>query len=208
MSPRKIAKTDVLPADIERLRQFDDPSLSASVEKVFGKAVHASGAEKIKEVERVKAIVTTGAGDIRNGKALFTTRCAVCHTMFNEGGKVGPDLTTYDRRNLNDIAINIVDPSAYIREEFASFRVKTKAGEVYVGLITERSGDRLTLVEANQQKQTIAKSDIADERPLTVSLMPEGLLTGLSDQELRDLFRYISSDGKPEPTPVFKGTKQ
>ena len=129
-----------------------------------------------------------------SGKALFTTRCAICHTYFNEGGKVGPDLTGYDRKNMNDMVVNIVDPSAYIREEFASFRIKTKSGEAYVGLITERSAERISLIDASQQKTTLAKTDIIDERPLSVSLMPEGLLAGLSDQEIRDLFKYLMQD--------------
>lgn len=89
---------------------------------------------------------------------------------------------------------NVVDPSAYIREEFASFRVKTKAGEAYIGLITERAGDRLAVVDASQQKTTVSKSDVADERALTVSLMPEGLLAGLMDQEVRDLFKYMAAE--------------
>ena len=87
----------------------------------------------------------------------------------------------------------ITDPSAYIREEFASVRVKTKDDEVYIGLVLERSGDRITLIDAAKQKTTVATSQIADERPMKQSLMPEGLLLGLSDQEVRDLFKYIAS---------------
>lgn len=188
----KLAKTDLSPTDIERLRQFEDPAVVALVEKVFGKAVRATDAEKAAEVERVKRLATTGVGDADRGKAIYAARCGTCHTLHGEGGQIGPDLTTYDRRNANDMAINIVDPSAHIREEFASFRVKTKGDEVYIGLITERSGDRLTLVDAARQKTTIAKSDIADERAMKQSLMPEGLMAGLSDQEIRDLFKYLA----------------
>jgi putative membrane-bound dehydrogenase-like protein len=193
-----IAKADLSAADLERLRQFDDPAVVAAVEKVFGKPVRATGEEKLRETERVKRLVTTGAGDATAGKALFATRCGTCHTLFGEGGKVGPELTGYDRRNLNDMVVNVVDPSAYIREEFANFRVKTKGGESYIGLITERAADRLGLVDAAGQRIAIAKADVDDERPLTVSLMPEGLLAGLSDQQVRDLYKYLSAEA-PKP---------
>jgi putative heme-binding domain-containing protein len=197
-----IPKADVGPADVERLRQFDDPAVAPLVEQAFGKAVRATGAEKLREVERVKRLVTTGVGDAAAGKALFAARCAACHTLFGEGGKVGPDLTGYDRRNVNDMVTNVVDPSAYIREEFAAFRVKTKAGEAYVGLIVERAGDRLTVADAAGQRTTVARADVADERALTTSLMPEGLLDGLRDQEVRDLYRYLSADAAAAAVPA------
>jgi cytochrome c551/c552 len=98
-----IPRADVGPADVERLRQFDDPAVAAVVVQVFGKAVRATDEEKLKEVERVKRLVTTGAGDAVRGKAIYAARCGTCHTLFNEGGKVGPDLTGYDRRNANDM---------------------------------------------------------------------------------------------------------
>ncbi|HEX8912398.1 MAG TPA: PVC-type heme-binding CxxCH protein, partial [Humisphaera sp.] len=195
----RIPKADLSPADVERLRQFDDPAVVAAVTTAFGKPVRATGEEKLKEAERVKRLVTTGAGDAATGKALFTARCATCHTLFKEGGKVGPDLTEYDRRNVNDMVVNVVDPSAYIREEFASVRVKTKADEAYVGLVVERAADRIVLVDAAGKRVTVGKPDVADERPLTVSLMPEGLLVGLSDQDVRDLFKYLSAPVPPTP---------
>jgi len=188
-----IPRADLSNTDLTRLRQFEDPAVVALVERVFGKAVRATDAEKAVEVERITRLATTGVGDAIRGKAIYATRCGACHTLNGVGGQIGPDLTTYDRRNATDMAINIVDPSAYIREEFASFRVKTRGDEVYVGLIVERSGDRLTLVDAAQQKTTIAKGDIADERAMKQSLMPEGLLAGLSDQEVRDLFKYLAT---------------
>ena len=39
--------------------------------------------------------------------------------------------------------------------------------------------------------EKLARTDIATMQPVGRSLMPEGLLDGLSDQELRDLFAYL-----------------
>ena len=102
-------------------------------------------------------------------------------------------LTGYERRNVTDMIVNAIDPNAYVREEYASFRIRTKDGQVLIGLITERGPGSLTLVDAAQQKQVIPRHRIADERAIPTSIMPEGLLMGLNDQELRDLFKYLSN---------------
>ena len=41
------------------------------------------------------------------------------------------------------------------------------------------------------EELTFSMKDVTKLEPLTVSLMPERLLDGLSDQEIRDLFAYI-----------------
>jgi hypothetical protein len=38
---------------------------------------------------------------------------------------------------------------------------------------------------------TLAAADIAEQQPLGRSLMPAGLLDGLDEQHLRDLFAYL-----------------
>jgi putative heme-binding domain-containing protein len=192
-----IPRKDLGITQIERVREYQDPSVAALADKLFGKHAKATSQEKAREIERIRRLVTTGAGDALAGKELFTARCAVCHTLFNEGGKVGPDLTSYERRNVDFLDLSIVDPSAYIREEFTAFRVRTRGGETLIGLIVERGANRITVEDAAQQKTTIPKDQILEERALPTSLMPEGLLVGLSDQQLRDLFKYLSLDKPP-----------
>lgn len=51
------------------------------------------------------------------GKALFEARCSRGHTLFGEGRAIGPDLTGAERRNIDVLMQNIVDPSASIRKE-------------------------------------------------------------------------------------------
>jgi putative heme-binding domain-containing protein len=195
----EIPKTDISPDQLTRIRLYDDPSVVAPAEKVFGKPQHATSQQKEQEIARVKDIVTRGVGDPARGKILFTSSCAACHTLFNEGGKLGPDLTAYERRNVDNMVLSIVDPNAYIREEFTSFRVKTKDNQTLVGLITERNADQITLVDSSQQKSVIAKTQIKDERAIPISIMPEALLDALSHQQLRDLFSYLAADKPPKP---------
>jgi putative heme-binding domain-containing protein len=189
-----LPRTDLGTTQIQRIRQYDDPAVVALGDKLFGKVVKATSQEREQEVERVTRLVTTGAGDALAGRELFTQRCAVCHTLFGHGGKLGPDLTGYERRNVDFLVVSVVDPSAYIREEYTAFRIRTRDGETLIGIITERAANQITIVDSSQQKTVIPKAQILDERAMSTSLMPEGLLGGLSDQQVRDLFKYLSSE--------------
>jgi putative heme-binding domain-containing protein len=55
----------------------------------------------------------------------------------------------------------------------------------------------LVLRDPAGQTQTVNRSRISKEQPLPFSLMPEGLLTGLPDQDIRDLFAWIRSTTPP-----------
>ncbi len=193
---KSIPKAD-LPTDVlDRLRAIDDPALSSQLERVYGRPKHSSSEEKEQEIARIRALVTSGQpGHDDAGKQLFTARCAACHTLFGQGGKIGPDLTPYDRRDVNFFLLNIVDPSIYIREEFTNFRIKTHDGRTLEGMITARDDAQITLTDQTSAKTIVPRVLIKDERALAASIMPEDLLAGLSDQELRDLFAYLMMKG-------------
>jgi putative heme-binding domain-containing protein len=191
-----IPKDDVPAAQVDRLRETEDRNVAAMAERIFGKAARATSAELAAETGRVKLVVTSGKGDPAAGKATFTARCAACHVLFGEGGKTAPDLTGYERRNVDFLVFNVVDPSAAVREEFTSFRVKTTDGQVFEGLISESDANQIALVDAAGQRSVIPKARVADERALSTSIMPEGLLAGLSDQQLRDFFAYLAAPAK------------
>jgi putative membrane-bound dehydrogenase-like protein len=188
-----IPKGGVSADQLARLRQFDDKAIAGLMQKVFGEVARPTSGQKAREIARVKEVVGAGRGDAAAGKAIFTQRCAACHTLFKEGGQVGPDLTPYERRNLDFLLVSIVAPSAAIREEYTNFRIDTSDDQTFVGLIKERGSDSVTVADAAGQRTVIPKRDVRDERALTVSIMPEGLLDGLSEGQLRDLFAYLQS---------------
>src|SRR5262249_26721182 len=149
-------------------------------------------------------------GDPARGKAVFAKNCAVCHTLFGEGGKVGPDLTTADRKNKGYMLTNIVDPSVYIRQEFVSYNVTLQDGRKLAGLVGEATPESVTLlnvVNNEVQKSKVARADIDEMTASPVSLMPEKILDSLSYAEIKDLFLYLASDPpakSKEATPTPK----
>jgi putative heme-binding domain-containing protein len=188
-----VPKSDVAPEQLAAVRKSEDRDVLQVVAEVFGPERRPSSAEKMQEFERVKRVVLASPGNADAGKVLFTARCATCHTLFGEGGKVGPDLTGYERVNVDNMLINVVDPSAYIREEFQTFGVRTKSGQTLVGIITDRGPNQITLADSTGRATVVAKADIKSEKALPTSTMPEGLLDGLTDAQLRDLFGYLGS---------------
>jgi putative heme-binding domain-containing protein len=138
-------------------------------------------------------VLKPGGGDPHRGKRLFDSSCAKCHLMFGEGGRIGPDLTTFRRDDLLNMLINVVNPSAEIREGFEQVMVVTHDGRAVSGLRFDQDQKVLVLRNVDGQNITVARSDIEETIPQPKSLMPEGLLNGLKDQEVRDLFAYLRS---------------
>ena len=74
---------------------------------------------------------------------IFNTACASCHTLYGEGGKVGPDLTGGGRNNLDYLLENIVDPSAVVTADFRMSILDLKDGRVLNGLIAAKKNNKI-----------------------------------------------------------------
>ena len=137
-------------------------------------------------------------GDSARGRKIFAEPngglCLRCHRTTPEGESFGPDLThiaaKYGRIQLLE---NIVEPSKSIAEGFAAFRVKTKKGELQLGLIVRRDANEIVLKTGPGVEVKIPGSDVASVTPEPNSLMPDGLLGGLTTQQAADLLEYLQS---------------
>ena len=101
-----------------------------------------------------------------------------CHTLFSKGGKVGPDLTTYRRDDLETMLLNIVNPSAEIREGFATHIVSMTDGRVLSGIVVEQDKNVVVLRGSDGKDVVLARAEIDAMRPAASSIMPEGLAQG------------------------------
>src|SRR5262249_21183740 len=127
------------------------------------------------------------------GKKLFETHCGRCHALFGRGGQVGPDLTAYRRDDLATMLLSIVNPSAEIREGYETHLAVTQDGRTLSGFVVERDNRVVVLRGADGQDVVLERGNLDDLRPVPQSLMPEGLLDGLTDAQVRDLFAYLRS---------------
>ena len=136
-------------------------------------------------------------GDIRRGQAIFNspkTACITCHAMGYLGGHVGPDLTNIGQaRTERDLLESIVYPSASFVRSYEPIIVVTKTGDDYSGVLRRDAPDEVLLATGPNTEIRIARSDIAEIRPGSVSVMPGGLDEQLSRQELADLVTFLKA---------------
>jgi putative membrane-bound dehydrogenase-like protein len=191
----RIPAAEVPPDQLRRIVLHRDEQIQRLVDKHWGKIGPATAGEKMARLRTVEAFLRTGRGNPAHGKELFTKHCALCHTLFGEGAKIGPDLTGADRKNTAAILGDIIDPSAVIRKEYVAQVVVTTNGRILNGLVIEETPKTLTLVDAKSERTVLAREDVEEMKPSPQSLMPEKLLDTLGEQEIRDLFAYLQSDG-------------
>ena len=131
-------------------------------------------------------------GEPEKGQQIYTSRqCGHCH---NGGKALGPSLEGIAKRfDLSDLFRATVDPSHIIPDRYRAQQVLTNDGQVLMGLVVYQSVDGVTLLTADGHTKRVNVDDIDEQRPSRISLMPEGLLIGLSDEEVADLLSYLRS---------------
>jgi putative membrane-bound dehydrogenase-like protein len=187
----EIPAADVQTDELRRVALFNDSDLDARVRKRWGNIRAGTPEEKLADIRRISNDLRAAAGQPKQGHELFKKSCATCHTLFGEGNKIGPDLTTANRKDRDFLLISIVDPSVQIRKEFLAYVVTTNDGRVFTGLIADQSPSSVTLVGPKNERISIRRSEIEEIKESSQSLMPERLLEPLKPQELRDLFSYL-----------------
>ena len=118
-------------------------------------------------------------------------QCAACHKLFHKGGNVGPDLTPYQRGNLETLLTSVIAPSAEIREGFEYMTLVTTDGRILTGFVTDQDTQIITLRVKAGEDIRVERKDVESLAPVGRSLMPDGLLQGMSDQQVRDFFAYL-----------------
>ena len=140
---------------------------------------------------------TMKAGDIRRGQVVFHSEkaaCYSCHAIGYRGGNVGPDLTKIGSiRSERDLLEAIVFPSASLVRSFEPITVAMSDGKLFNGLLRGETADELRLATGVNQEARIARREIEEIRPSTVSIMPAGLDQQLSHQELADLVAFLKA---------------
>lgn len=203
----RIPPQDVPLDQVRRLAQTKDEQFRRLIEKHWDKVGPLPAGAKVARINAILHALGQRPGDPAAGKAIFTKVCATCHTLFGEGNKVGPDLTTADRKDRQFLVTSVVDPSAVIRPEFVAYLVATKDGRQLTGLVVESSPGAVTLVNEKNERTTVPRDRIEEMSPSPQSLMPENLLDPYDEQQIRDLFAYVQSDKpvSPQPQPKKEG---
>ncbi|MEM6691872.1 MAG: PVC-type heme-binding CxxCH protein, partial [Planctomycetota bacterium] len=186
-------KPSTVPAFIVRQAvALGDEDLNARLEQTWGR-ISESSSEKKEQYARYQAILrpkAISAADPSHGRFLYEANCGKCHKLFGVGGDIGPDITGANRTNVDYWLENILEPNALIGKAYQVTSVLAADGRVVSGIIQEENEDAITIQTATE-KVIIPQEEIDRTMPSQVSLMPEGQLTPMTDQQVQSLFKYL-----------------
>ena len=192
-----LAEAGDLPADLELLvadrlhsSSFEDIKLLAK--DVLPREVTAEGVQ-LPSIDRLVSL----QGDQDKGRQIFfraeSSQCFQCHRVDGEGRNVGPDLSRighkYGRRELYE---SIINPSAAIGHEYQPWVLRTTDQGYLIGFIGKETDTEIELVDSGGQVTSVSKSKLIQRHPSPTSLMPNGLVSGMTVQELVDVVAFLS----------------
>ncbi|MDB5299038.1 MAG: rane-bound dehydrogenase domain protein [Phycisphaerales bacterium] len=136
-------------------------------------------------------------GDPEAGRRIFFhpsgPACFRCHMIEGRGRAIGPDLTMIGHSQTREHVLeSILDPSREIAPLFTLWTITTKSGQRIDGMLLRRDGQAMEVyVDATGQEIKVPENTIIDRKIRKESLMPTGLVQGMTDQELRDLVAML-----------------
>ena len=149
---------------------------------------------------RLREFPEIAEGNWDAGRMLFNGKaaCATCHQLRGVGVHVGPELGNLVHSDYKSLLRNIAVPNASINPDAVGYIVTLKDGAVVVGTRVGETEAELQIAQPGGAVAKLKKADIAGTEPMTVSLMPEGLLKALNMEERRDLMTYLLLEKAPE----------
>ena len=197
----KIARGELTAFHARQIHSFGDETLNQQLAKVWGE-VRSTAKEKQEQIAAYKQQLTPAklkGAEPSRGRLVWQQTCASCHVLYGEGKAIGPDLTGSNRDNLDYLLENIVDPSASVAKEFTMSVVTLKSGRVLTGVVVEPT-ERTLSVQTQTERVKLDRDEIDSVRATAQSLMPDGLLAALSEEQVRDLIAYLMArDQVPLP---------
>jgi putative heme-binding domain-containing protein len=206
MGRGEVPTRDLSSFTARQLLSFNDKNLSEKMTKVWG-SIRPTAGDKTKLLARYLALTPPDAlkkADRSHGRALFAHTCAKCHTLFDDGGKIGPDLTGSQRINPEYVLTKVLDPSAVVAKDYQMMIFILNDGRVINGLVKQET-DKVVTVQTQNELVRLAKSDIESRKQSAQSMMPEGQLAPMTDLEVRDLIAYLAG---PDQAPLPLGASE
>lgn len=202
---QRIPKADLTADLVRQLKNLDDESINERIALTWGvvRETNASVAEQITQIKGLIGKTDSAHVDVEMGRAIFAKTCQQCHQLFGTGGKVGPDLTGSNRKDLDYLLTNMLDPSSVMAKEYQTTVVATIDGRVITGIARPAPGGRLDIINETQTVR-LTEDDIDEVQTLPKSMMPEDLLSPLNDREVLSLIAYLRGNGQ---TPMLARTE-
>lgn len=138
-----------------------------------------------------------GPADPEAGRRVFEhsqlAGCYKCHPVEGRGANIGPDLSRIGRTERKWILESLLQPSATVAPHYQAWTIRTTDERTLTGLLVRTYLDESEYIDEKGNRFTVRATEVESSTAATNSIMPEGLLNGLTDQEIRDLLAYLES---------------
>lgn len=205
MEAKTVDRTAVTDNVVLKMQAFNDGEVNKLIETAWGR-VRKTPDELNKLIDKTRASLGQGPASFAAGKKVFEAQCAKCHKFEGKGAEVGPPLDGAGR-DIEYLLANVLDPNRVIGAPYFIRTANLQDGQAIQGLLHAEDDQSITLKAENAVLKKISKNEL--DGPVKVaekSMMPEGLTSGMTEQDFRDLVRYVMAS--PYLTDVtVNGTK-
>lgn len=148
-------------------------------------------AELQKTIEQRRSAFNPGTASASRGSAIFERTCGVCHQIDGKGAVVGPQLDGIGARGVERILEDTIDPNRNVDTAFRTTIFVLEDDDVVSGLFRREEGAQIVYADSTGKEITVPKKSVKERRQSELSLMPEGLAEGLTQNEFNDLVAFL-----------------
>lgn len=186
IAAKKLRAQELTSAQIQQLRQAGGETQQAHALAVLGPPPASR-----QDAVTAKLPALKMEGDAERGETLFRQRCLTCHRHGEEGAAIGPDRASFRNLGKPTLLLHLIDPNREVAPQYLAATAATRQGETWQGLLLKDDADGVALRLVSGREMAISRPDIVSFERLAQSLMPEGLETGLSHNDLADLLEFL-----------------
>lgn len=189
MQSQHITPQDLSASQVQALIKHKSPKVATLAARVLKDVIPPSRAEVLAKFQ----MTVQTKGDVARGMTQYLARCMACHRAGAQGIAVGPDLITVKTKGRDALLTAILDPHKEVASQFIAYTVNAKDGQTFSGIIANDTASSMTLKMMGGVEKTLQRSEIKGSNSTGQSLMPEGLETGMTLQDMADLLSYIEA---------------
>ncbi|MFO1439918.1 MAG: PVC-type heme-binding CxxCH protein [Verrucomicrobiaceae bacterium] len=184
----KVVKPEAFSAaQVQALIKHKSPKVAAAAKTALASVIPPSREEMAAKFKPAVA----AKGDATKGQLQFMGRCMICHKAGANGFAVGPDLITVKTKGREALLEAILMPHKEVASQYIAYTVNTKDGQTIAGVISNDTASSMTLKMPGGAEKMLQRSEIKGSSSSGQSLMPEGLETGMTVEDMADLLSFI-----------------
>jgi putative heme-binding domain-containing protein len=182
------------------LKSLASPEQRALVSRILGtSSPNTKRPARLDDIRAWKAHLhkLTGEPDLDNGRRVFASpklgACSACHRIEGIGSTAGPDLSLIGLSATPDYILeSVLQPSRNVAPQWETFVITTSDGQTRTAFQMGERGSRQLYADVTGKAFEVPSETVVKKQRLPISIMPEGLLTKLTDEEIRDLIAFLS----------------